>query len=278
MFNAPDYTTNLSRTLPLISKQITDLNGQEWRGYKLRVFFFGDYDFLVRIYGLYSPNGRYCCLFCTSTKDDINKGIKREPRCLQNMSEDYAKFIDSGSKEDKSKDVSRNIVRAPMVNVDIDHVSIPCLHISLGVFKKLYDLLECEAHEMDKQLYKFRQHNPSAESRNNFELCIAQSALKLEASKKQIAILEDEIVTIEDNMTIAQLGQSASAISSKTQKIKELKETIEKDQLKHGMGPIACSMDLVLKENRVDRRAYHGKAFNGNHVHKCCKVNCTFNI
>ncbi|XP_071961004.1 uncharacterized protein [Antedon mediterranea] len=31
-------------------------------------------------------------------------------------------------------------------------------------------------------------------------------------------------------------------------------------------------MEEVLQQNKVPRQAYHGKAFVGNHVHKCCQV------
>lgn len=31
-------------------------------------------------------------------------------------------------------------------------------------------------------------------------------------------------------------------------------------------------LDKILKEINVDRQAYHGKIFIGNHVYTCCKV------
>ena len=31
-------------------------------------------------------------------------------------------------------------------------------------------------------------------------------------------------------------------------------------------------LDVVLKQMNVERQAYHGKSFIGNHVHICCKV------
>lgn len=31
-------------------------------------------------------------------------------------------------------------------------------------------------------------------------------------------------------------------------------------------------LDVVLKQMNVERQAYHGKSFIGNHVHTCCKV------
>ncbi|XP_033114317.1 uncharacterized protein LOC117114730 isoform X2 [Anneissia japonica] len=202
---------------------------KHYKGYKIKLFLFGDYDFMIRIYGLQSPNGRYGCLLCTTTKDEMNKGIRKQQRSMKSLSEDLKNFIAAGSCKKTSKDFSRNVVRKSMVNIDIDHVSIPCLHISLGVFKKLYDLLELEAHDIDSIIYKLRQTNPS-ESMNNFELANAQNATTVETCKEKIQILREEINTIEDNMTIAQLAKSATLISSKCQTIKELEQAMESNK------------------------------------------------
>ena len=37
-------------------------------------------------------------------------------------------------------------------------------------------------------------------------------------------------------------------------------------------GPLPVHLDEVLKKMNVERQAYHGKSFIGNHVHTCCKV------
>ena len=42
--------------------------------------------------------------------------------------------------------------------------------------------------------------------------------------------------------------------------------------LAFGTGVVASSLDEVLQKHKVQRQAYHGKAFVGNHVHKCCQV------
>ena len=40
-----------------------------------------------------------------------------------------------------------------------------------------------------------------------------------------------------------------------------------------GSSATASSLDQVLQKHRVERQAYHGKAFVGNHINKLCKVN-----
>ena len=46
-------------------------------------------------------------------------------------------------------------------------------------------------------------------------------------------------------------------------------------KLTYATGPIASALDQVLHDNKVQRQAYHGKAFVGNHVQKCCQVRIT---
>ena len=43
--------------------------------------------------------------------------------------------------------------------------------------------------------------------------------------------------------------------------------------LKKSAGPCVAELDKVLNEMHVERQAYHGKSFVGNHVHKMLKVN-----
>ncbi|XP_072022975.1 uncharacterized protein [Amphiura filiformis] len=54
-------------------------------------------------------------------------------------------------------------------------------------------------------------------------------------------------------------------------KIKSLEEAKHEVGLKFGKGPIANSLDQVLKKHHVERQAYHGKSFVGNHINKLCK-------
>ena len=37
-------------------------------------------------------------------------------------------------------------------------------------------------------------------------------------------------------------------------------------------GPPSVHLDEVLKKMNMERQAYHGKSFIGNHLHTCCKV------
>lgn len=51
-------------------------------------------------------------------------------------------------------------------------------------------------------------------------------------------------------------------------------EQMEVANLEKSEGPLVQYLDTTLKEMNVERQAYHGKSFIGNHVHTCCKVTC----
>lgn len=51
-------------------------------------------------------------------------------------------------------------------------------------------------------------------------------------------------------------------------------EQMEVANLEKSEGPLVQYLDTTLKEMNVERQAYHGKSFIGNHVHTWCKVTC----
>lgn len=61
---------------------------------------------------------------------------------------------------------------------------------------------------------------------------------------------------------------------TKDKKIQEC-NTLEKEYiLKKSEGPCTQQIEVILQQFKVQRQAYHGKSFIGNHVHKMLKVWC----
>ncbi|XP_033104570.1 uncharacterized protein LOC117107118 [Anneissia japonica] len=108
-----------------------DLDGSQWISPKtqmthnIRLFFFGDYDFLCRIYGLVGPNGKYSCIYCFCSQDDIRSNHPRKGlRCLKSYNQDYKCFVDHGEDRKKSKTISHSVIRPYMVDIELDRVGI----------------------------------------------------------------------------------------------------------------------------------------------------------
>ena len=68
---------------------------------------------------------------------------------------------------------------------------------------------------------------------------------------------------------LTELVRLQEEILKKNNSIKELRE---KEKLEIGAGPCASSLDKILQELGIERQAYHGKSFIGNHCHKLLKV------
>ena len=61
-----------------------------------------------------------------------------------------------------------------------------------------------------------------------------------------------------------------SIISTLQEKLAD--EQMELAAFEKANGPLSVHLDEVLNKMNVERQAYHGKSFIGNHVHTCCKV------
>ncbi|XP_071945125.1 uncharacterized protein [Antedon mediterranea] len=280
IFDAPDMMFNINRTLPEVAHQVVALNGEKWRNYTLRVFCFGDYEYLTKLYGLNGPNARYCCLFCEKPKAEMQlKAPPAKQRSLASIRANYRMFMEDGGIESRSKDVSMSVVNNPLVSIEVDHVSVPSLHLSLGIFKKLFDMLETEAHSIDCLIYSLRKNGELDDtSESKFDKIIQHQIQTQIDIKEKIEEKKLKLTEMEDAMPLIYLkGSVDGSIITNVGKIVKLREEIEsltkcmENGLPFGTGPIVTSLERVLQKNRIQRQAYHGKSFIGNHVHKCCQ-------
>ena len=65
MVNCKDSPTNLRRILSPFKQQIADLRAMAWRDKRIKLFLFGDCDFLLKLYGIGGAQSTHRCLFCT---------------------------------------------------------------------------------------------------------------------------------------------------------------------------------------------------------------------
>ena len=69
VFECHDTFANLSTMLSMYTEQIKDLQtSTRWKGMSFNVFFFGDYEFQAKCYGLSGASGLRPCLYCLCTK------------------------------------------------------------------------------------------------------------------------------------------------------------------------------------------------------------------
>lgn len=126
----------------------------EWEGKKIKIFIFGDYDFLAKLYGISGAAGLYPYLWCHASKASFEKYnvSEDEARSLNTLRKDHASFktIGQGIKKNVSK--FHNCLHLPIIDADIDRVTPPYLHILLGILPKHHKALEDAVHEIENNI------------------------------------------------------------------------------------------------------------------------------
>ncbi|XP_065671101.1 uncharacterized protein LOC136089233 [Hydra vulgaris] len=214
-----------------------------WQNCNVRVFMFGDYGFLCSVYGVTGAIGRHCCLFCDITKKDIQLA----PLCREHV---------------------------------ISQRSLNSLHVSLGTYLKFFNMFKEECHLIDIKLAGELALKNNIIGKADFgkyvNMHVQSNLVKcvIEDCDNKIALLQDTIslkVICEPDKTEEIRNMYTPRIVYydliKNDKIKELSSLNEANVLDKTSGPCIQQLDEVLKANKVERQAYHGKCFVGNHVH-----------
>nr|XP_054764922.1 uncharacterized protein LOC129271647 [Lytechinus pictus] len=273
LFPGQDSAYNLEVTMKEMAAEVEVLQSTTWREKKVRLFFFGDYEFLCKAYGISGASGRHCCLFCTATKAEIKKPLSErdtQQRDLESMEEDLEKFkIRNVPKE------CNNVVRKPLFRIPLNQICPPGLHLSLGIFLKHFNALEHQCHALDLEAASILASGDIRNSDDAFSRFITKKQLT-----KKISELEEEhkdlldqhlymSLLYPDSQPVALLQETAQ---EKRTEMKKLEAQVSKiPEMTEGQGPIVKALDGVLQTINVKRQAYHGKSFVGNHVHKCLK-------
>ena len=258
-----DSRENMEMFFYSIRKQLADVEKLVWDGKQMKLFLFGDYDFLCKIYGISGACGNYPCLWCLTKKSDIQCKQGQQPeRTVTSLSIDHQRFIDFGKGNKKWASCYNNSIHSPMLDIPLDRVTPPYLHCLLGITKRHHTLLEDAADELDHMVFtddatktdevdKFKQYGGNytvimkkTAKLNFYTTCLTLTDNNLE--KRQWQLKVDKIET-----NIAPLGR--------------------KKLIKRG-GPICSTLDSILNKSKITPQAYHGRSFIGNHCNKYFKA------
>ena len=157
--NSKDTHVNLDAIIKPYEKEIENLNKMTWKTKKIRVFPFGDYDFLLKIFGLSSAASTHPCLYCKASKDQYQTPASKRPesekQSYSNIKKDNRAYRRAGSKKKNAK-AYNNVIHQPLLKIDENllQVTPPYLHLLLGIAKKHHTLLEHDCHHLDKEIAK----------------------------------------------------------------------------------------------------------------------------
>eukprot|EP00731_Ephydatia_muelleri_P035067 Em0094g17a len=270
VFEAGDSTTNLHMALDRYKPQIESLQGMKWREYSMRIFICGDYEFLSKLYGLSGANGRHPCPYCTINQDEMQLSMSMRAGCsqsrsLQSFHDNHQRFLDSGGNAKKVKEFY-NCISKPFFDVPLSQVCLPGLHISQGIFLKIFNLLENACHDLDVKMALIHSgHSTLSPSYTNHVLNL-QELNRAKAELDTVVQYLTMLVEHQTYLTVA-IGQSNSILANFEEHIDECRKEIKaaekkvqvlEKKVEEGFsskeGPFVKALDIALQSFGVRRR------------------------
>eukprot|EP00117_Sycon_ciliatum_P000960 scpid48110/ scgid3364/ len=294
VFEAVDTPANIETALGRYREQIVQLQQTQWNGRRLRAFFFGDYDFQTKCYGLSGSSGVRPCIHCLCPKKSMDTeptsrpDADAEPRTLSTLASDHEKFVAAGSVHSQVKKFN-NALRPVTLPVALEDVVIPTLHLDLGIYLWIYDSFMAEVLLLDLKLAA--EIAPADTDRTTFtqlaglyvdlkavELELATAEEKREVLHQQLQFVMLYVQTGGDHVqtVAANVQQTWQQTEAKCQQLTTRRDCIQADIAKKKaeksfVGPCAAAIEKVLQDNNIHRQAYHSGSFVGNHINSALK-------
>ncbi|XP_078607304.1 uncharacterized protein LOC144879578 [Branchiostoma floridae x Branchiostoma japonicum] len=305
LFRAKDTRENIMTGNGQIAAGIEELKDTVWklpdgRDARFRLFAAGDYALLSTWYGISGACGVRPCLYCEVKK--VSMHLPKEDRellilkrTLERLDMQYHDFMERGKGNRQEAKHYKNVIAPAMFRIPIDQVCIPGLHVTLGLYNKLYDRLEHELNDLDAiiatNLVRRVLPDPDVDQaqvlhHHSMHGLIPYVVAVEEARQidEEVEAIKEEIEELENNLAWAMLYAdtdvaSIMRVKEEVDRLMEKKETLErkskkvkeKGKVTTTNGPLAKRLDEVLQKRRVQRQAYQGKSFIGNHVHAMLK-------
>ena len=71
-FAAGGTSNNLKIGLLRFCQQVAELQSCTWKSHNIRLFMFGDYEYLCRVYGITGASGKFSFVFRSSKKQNVD--------------------------------------------------------------------------------------------------------------------------------------------------------------------------------------------------------------
>ncbi|KAL5515002.1 hypothetical protein EMCRGX_G000108 [Ephydatia muelleri] len=257
-FEADDSYTNLHIALERYKEQVENLQGMTWR--------------IISMLVLLNPQQEYG-----------NASLSTWPCSTQipTFNTHHQKYLASGGVR-KTAQQFYNCICEPIFHIPTEQICPPGLHITMGIFTKLFELFEDFCHSLDLELaFYHTEVDKSRYSLYSQELQrLHQYKVELQEAKQSESVLQQlatymAVLIGESNpLTADLLHQSAN--TSKIVKQLETKiaasTAVVTREFPLNEGPFVKELDMALQSIDVHRQQYIGGTFVGNHVHKTLKL------
>ena len=197
------------------------------------------------------------------------------------MEQDLEIFHTNYASNLKKAMLANNVIDEYFFAVPLLQVCIPGLHLTLGIYMKMFTLLENYTRELDTMIVVFLAGKDKVVDDDEFRhyvqsikniFALESGILELEESCE---ILQNEIdwsAMVENNMH--EKEENKGLIDEKQKEISEKKDILSgmsQQNVKSVGGPCQSSLDITLKSMNIERQPYHGICFVGNQCHTLLK-------
>ena len=98
-----DSHENLKIILKPYREQISNLEKTSWKGKRIHVFLFGDYDFELKVYGISGAQSVHLCLWWKASKEQMQILQSDQPEISKGQSKTSNKIIDNTNFMEETK-------------------------------------------------------------------------------------------------------------------------------------------------------------------------------
>ncbi|XP_065671403.1 uncharacterized protein LOC136089362 [Hydra vulgaris] len=156
-----------------------------------------------------------------------------------------------------------NVIAEPILRIPLNQVSLPSLHIALGVYLKFFNMFEEEAHEVDIMMAAPLKNKNCLLSQPYQDYILKQQ--KILNLKRCIDKLDDQIQLVNDTVAIAILNNEDCVENiqslyipqlnllneTKMEKVRECNGLENELIFKKSEGPCIQQIELILQKLKV---------------------------
>uniref|UniRef100_A0A1X7V868 Uncharacterized protein n=1 Tax=Amphimedon queenslandica TaxID=400682 RepID=A0A1X7V868_AMPQE len=202
-------------------------------------------------------------------------------RTLDKLTARHTAFLEAGGNIKNAKHFC-NVIGQYFFDIPLTQVCPPGLHITLGVFQHLFDLLEDECHELDQKTAttastRLSSYEKYMEAKTSVTTLKEEKDLLTEQIKIAQQYLVLQLLTTPDPMQNTTVQSTSQYMYESQKRIAEIdklmhqKETVIEKGFDKEDGVFVRALDAALSSFNVERQAYHGGSFIGNHIHQTLK-------
>ncbi|GFO11820.1 amine oxidase [Plakobranchus ocellatus] len=211
------------------------------------------------MYGLSGPQGTYPCLWCVVHRQAMSTpSPETQQRTLETIIADNDAYRrDNRDKKEAAK--YNNCLHTPILQIQLDKVVPPYLHILLGIVLKHHKHLEDAAHTIDKKI---------TEQLDVHLTELGKTVKQYGAKWWQAQELQYRLEYEQGCLVFSERAEDIEMYKKQVESTEHTLPLLQDTELTPRSGPVASSLDTILTKYRITPQAYHSRSFIGNHCHK----------